>query len=307
MMPDQVQTVAVVDSHTGGEPTRVLIDGLELSGGTMSEKREQFAREYGWLRTAVICEPRGHEAIVGALLTEPVNPGSVAGVIFFNNVGCLNGCIHGTIGVAVTLYYLGRIERGVHSLDTPTGVVTIEVGEKGIVKVRNVRSYRTQKGVAVELKSGSEITGDVAWGGNWFFLTNLPDHLDINYESIRELTDYACAIRESLEEAGITGDDDGEIDHIELFGPPSDPALGDSQNFVLCPGREYDRSPCGTGTCARMATLYARGQLELHCPFRHEGILGTVFEGELLDMRLFLATLLVIGGIGLVIYQNRTR
>ena len=246
----------------------------------MSEKRQRFAEEYGWLRTAVICEPRGHEAIVGALLTEPVNSGSVAGAIFFNNVGCLNGCIHGTIGVAVTLLYLGRIERGEYNLDTPTGVVTVAVGERGCVTVRNVRSFRTQKDVALNLKSGEEITGDVAWGGNWFFLTDVPGHLTISLESIRDLTDYACTVRESLEEAGITGDDGGEIDHIELFGPPSDPALGDSQNFVLCPGREYDRSPCGTGTSAKLACLYEEGTLGPGETWKQQGITGSVFQGS---------------------------
>lgn len=281
MRPERVQHLQVVDSHTGGEPTRVLVEGLpDLEGETMRDKRAAFSRDYEWLRTAVICEPRGYEAIVGALLTEPEHPGSVAGVIFFNNVGCLNGCLHGTIGVAVTLHHLGRIGSGIHRIDTPTGTVTVELGEGGEVTVENVRSYCFRSGVEVVLEEGRVVTGDVAWGGNWFFLTDAPNEWTLCLENIGPLTDFAWSIREALKVRGITGEDGGEIDHIELFGPPSSEAA-DSKNFVLCPGREYDRSPCGTGTSAKLACLQSHGRLAEGETWRQAGILDTVFSGSI--------------------------
>ena len=279
MRPETVQQLRVIDSHTGGEPTRVLIDGVpDLEGATMQEKRAAFARDYDWMRSAVISEPRGYDAIVGALLTEPESTESVAGVIFFNNVGCLNGCLHGTIGVAVTLYHLGRIGKGIHRIDTPTGTVSVEVGEAGQVTVQNVRSYCYRSGVEVALDGGCLVTGDIAWGGNWFFLVDSPEDLKIELRNVEALTRHAWSIREALGKAGITGEAGGEIDHIELFGPPSREDA-DSKNFVLCPGREYDRSPCGTGTSAKLACLHAKGLLSEGETWRQAGILDTVFSG----------------------------
>lgn len=280
MRPESVQNIRVIDSHTGGEPTRVLYEGLsDLEGASMKEKRSSFSRDYEWLRTAIICEPRGFEAIVGALLTEPENPGSVAGVIFFNNVGCLNGCLHGTIGVAVTLYHLGRIDLGTHRIDTATGTVTVEVGAGGRVTVGNVRSYCFRSGVEVALEDGQLVKGDIAWGGNWFFLTDAPGDCQLGLDNVGPLTDYAWSIREALKRNGIAGEDGGEIDHIELFGPPSSEE-SDSRNFVLCPGREFDRSPCGTGTSAKLACLHSHGLLAEGEIWRQAGILDTVFSGS---------------------------
>ncbi|MCP5523637.1 MAG: proline racemase family protein [Verrucomicrobiales bacterium] len=271
----------VVDSHTAGEPTRVLIDGApEVVGKTMAEKREHFRRELDWVRTATVCEPRGHEAMVGALLCEPAHNDCAAGVVFFNNVDCLHGCVHATIGVAVTLAHLGRIGPGIHRLDTPTGVVSFELTETGAVTVRNVRSYRLLAGIRVAVPEIGAVTGDVAWGGNWFFLTDAPAGLAVEFRNRERLTDHAWAIRQALKAAGITGEAGAEIDHIELFGPPADPALADSRNFVLCPGKAYDRSPCGTGTSAKLACLHADGRLQRGMTWRQAGILNTVFNGS---------------------------
>ncbi len=282
MTPISPQRIRVIDSHTGGEPTRVIVAGAaEPHGATMAAKRESFAREFDWLRTASVCEPRGHDAVVGAMLCEPAADDCVAGVIFFNNVGCLNGCLHGTMGVAVTLAHLGKIGGGIHRIDTPTGVVTVEVGDGGSVTVRNVPSYRSRIAADVHVDGYGWVFGDVAWGGNWFFLTEAPDGLVIAQDRIGELTEFCWALRQALAADGITGDDGSEIDHIEVFGPPTDPGLADSKNFVLCPGKAYDRSPCGTGTSAKLACLYADREIEVGACWRQAGILDSVFEGRI--------------------------
>lgn len=280
--PSTSRRLRVIDSHTAGEPTRVLLDGApRVAGNTMAEKRENFGREIDWVRTATVCEPRGHEAMVGALLCEPVHTDCVAGVIFFNNVGCLRSCVHATIGVAVTLAHLGRIRPGVHRLDTPAGVVSFRLSGGGTVTVGNVRSYRLLKDVKVVVPGSDTVTGDVAWGGNWFFLTEAPAGLAIEFRNRERLTDHAWAIRQALKAAGITGEAGAEIDHIEFFGPPSDPTVADSRNFVLCPGKAYDRSPCGTGASAKLACLHADGRLQPGMIWRQAGILNTVFEGSI--------------------------
>jgi 4-hydroxyproline epimerase len=249
-----MQRLSVIDSHTGGEPTRVVLGGLSAS---------DLAR---WHR-ALLCEPRGHEVIVGALLEEPDDPASAAKVTFFNNAGLLGMCGHGTIGVIETLRFLERIGPGEHRIETPVGTVTAILHEDGRVSVRNVVSHRQ----ATEVKAG-RFTGDVAWGGNWFFL--VADHgLDLTLTNLLELTAAALEAREAVRAAGYP-----EVDHIEFFGPPQDPA-NHSRNFVLCPGGEYDRSPCGTGTSAKLACLAADGKLAPGDVWRQESIIGTVFEG----------------------------
>jgi len=280
MKPSEIQRIRVVDSHTGGEPTRVVVSGApEPSGTTMAEKRESFARDLDWLRSATVNEPRGHEAMVGALLCEPVEKDCVVGVIFFNNVGVLNGCLHGTMGVTVTLAHLGKIGLGEHRIDTPTGVVGVTVAESGRVTVGNVRSFRFRSDIEVEVPGFGLVTGDVAWGGNWFFLANPPQGMAVEAANIESLTQFSWKLREQLAAGGTTGEDGAEIDHIELFGPPSDPDFADSRNFVLCPGKAYDRSPCGTGTSAKLACLHASGALGEGERWRQAGILDTVFEG----------------------------
>ena len=274
-----VQNLRVIDSHTAGEPTRVVVEGgPDLGEGSVAEKRERLAAQHDWLRSACVNEPRGYDAMVGALLCEPSEPGCVAGVIFFNNVGMLQGCVHGTIGVAVTLAYMGRILPGVHRIETPVGVVEVDLHEHGRVSVANVASYRHARQVMVDVPGWGTVSGDVAWGGNWFFLIK-DQGPGVSAGNIAELTDFTWEVRKALARDGITGRDGGEIDHIEVFGPPADPVLADSRNFVLCPGREYDRSPCGTGTSAKLACLHADGELPPGQTWRQASILNTVFEG----------------------------
>ncbi|MGC6426203.1 MAG: proline racemase family protein [Akkermansiaceae bacterium] len=277
----QFQRIQVIDSHTGGEPTRVVIAGAPApEGATMVEKRTDFRKRMDWLRTAVVCEPRGHEAMVGALICKPSDESCVCGVLFFNNVDVLHGCLHATIGLTVTLHHLGRIEIGTHRIETPTGVVTVTLAEGGLVTVENVRSYRSATAVAVTIPEYGTIRGDVAWGGNWFFLANAPTGVAVDLANIEELIRLSWSMRQELAAAEITGDDGGEIDHVELLAPPADDSA-DSKNFVLCPGKAYDRSPCGTGTSAKLACLADDGILQEGQTWRQAGILNTVFQGQI--------------------------
>ena len=270
----------VVDSHTEGEPTRVVIaGGPDLGSGTLAERLEIFRERHDSFRAGVSCEPRGSEVVVGALLCEPSNPECAAGVIFFNDVGYLGMCGHGTIGVVRTLQHIGRIEPGVHRIETPVGEVGVELKADGCVAVSNVPSYRYRSGVSVDVPGIGILTGDIAWAGNWFFL--IGDHsFELTLGRRTELIAATHAIRAALAANGITGADGAVIDHIELFGKPEH-AENSSRNFVLCPGASFDRSPCGTGTSAKMACLYADGKLAEGQVWRQEGFLGTHFTGSI--------------------------
>jgi 4-hydroxyproline epimerase len=269
----------VIDSHTGGEPTRLVVaGGPDLGTGPLSDRLECFRKRYDDFRSAVVNEPRGSDVMVGALLCEPMDPACAAGVIFFNNVGYLGMCGHGTIGLVATLGYMNRIQSGAYSIETPVGIVSATLHETGEVTVNNVPSYRRATNVAVTVEGYGIVRGDVAWGGNWFFL--ISDHSrELTLQNVDELTSFTWAIRQALRANGITGDDGKEIDHIELFAPSQNPQI-DSRNFVLCPGKAYDRSPCGTGTSAKLACLYADGKIRQGQIWCQESIVGSIFEGS---------------------------
>ena len=274
----QIQTI---DSHTAGEPTRIVVaGGPDFGNAPLDHRRDRLSGEHDWLRSAAVNEPRGSDAFVGGLLCKPHDPTCDVGIIYFNNTGYLNMCVHGTIGLAVTLEHLGkRPKTGTWRIDTPVGVVEALTLGDGLVRVENVPSYRHQKDLQLEVPGFGEIRGDVAWGGNWFFLGR--DHGEtVAFENIPRLTNLAKAIRIVLTQENITGADGGEIDHVEIFGP-ADPKLADSRNFVLCPGGAYDRSPCGTGTSAKIACLFADKKIEPGQIWRQAGILGTVFQAEI--------------------------
>lgn len=273
------QRVRVIDSHTGGEPTRVVISGApDLGNGPLSERLQRFRRDHDRFRSAVVNEPRGSDVMVGALLCEPTDPACAAGVIFFNNVGYLGMCGHGTIGLVATLSFVKHIGPGEHKIETPVGTVSAVLYSNGEVTVNNVASYRLAANVAVDVPRFGKVLGDVAWGGNWFFLVR--DHaMELSLKNVEQLTEFTWAIRQALQQQGITGVAQQEIDHIELFGPSRLPAV-DSKNFVLCPGKAYDRSPCGTGTSAKLACLYADGKLREGQVWKQESIVGSVFEGS---------------------------
>jgi len=269
-----MKRVQVIDSHTGGEPTRTVITGApDLGGGTVACQAECFRREFDAFRSGVINEPRGSDVLVGALLVPPVDPAAVAGVIFFNNVGVLGMCGHGMIGVVETLVHLGRLGPGRHLLETVVGGVTAESHPDGRVSIRNVASRREAEDVTVSVPGIGPVTGDVAWGGNWFFLVKEPK-ANLSPSHIESLTADAWKIRLAVNQGGYP-----EVDHVEFFGPPHDPA-NHSRNFVLCPGKAYDRSPCGTGTSAKLACLAADGKLLPGEIWRQESVIGSVFEGS---------------------------
>jgi 4-hydroxyproline epimerase len=273
------KTIQVIDSHTCGEPTRVIIDGApNLGTGSMAERRDIFRRDHDDFRATVVSESRGTDDIVAAILCEPTNSENATGVIFFNNVDCLWMCGHGVIGLVVTLAHMGRIGVGDHTIETPVGNVVATLHDDHTVSLRNVPSYRYRKNVAVDVPGLGLLHGDVVWGGNWFFLVN--DHgLEIERANIPELTSHGWQVRQALERDGVTGANGSLIDHIEFFAPPSDD-LSDSRNFVLCPGKAYDRSPCGTGTSAKLSCLAADGDLAPGAVWRQSGILQSVFEAS---------------------------
>jgi 4-hydroxyproline epimerase len=275
----EMQRIEIIDTHTGGEPTRVVLDGgPDLGDGPLPDRRALFRDRFDAFRSAIVNEPRGSDVMVGALLTPPIHEDSVAGVIFFNNVGYLHMCGHGMIGVTVALAYLGLIEVGTHQVETPAGIVSVTLEDPNTVSLENVLSYRCAAKVAVEVPGMRTYVGDVAWGGNWFFLVE--DHGErIGRDNVDRLTEVSSRIRDALRAGAIKGSDGGEIDHIELFGPPT-LAGADAKNFVLCPGRAYDRSPCGTGTSAKLACLIADGKLAERQVWWQESVIGSVFEGS---------------------------
>lgn len=269
-----MKKVHVVDSHTGGEPTRVVIDGgPDLRGGSVAKQLDIFRSEHDQFRSAVVNEPRGSDVLVGAMLVPPAEPNCHAGVIFFNNVGFLGMCGHGMIGLIATLEHMGKISLGEHRIETPVGVVTAHLREDGSVAVRNVPSYRKVKGIAFDVNGIGVVRGDIAWGGNWFFLVDTPQW-PLELRRADELTDIAWRIRQAINAQGFP-----EVDHVELFSPPHSPAAH-SRNFVLCPGKAYDRSPCGTGTSAKLACLAADQKLRAKEVWRQESITGSIFEGS---------------------------
>jgi 4-hydroxyproline epimerase len=267
----------VIDSHTEGEPTRVIVDGgPPLGDGPMAQRRERFAREFDHFRRFAVTEPHGHEAMVGALLCEPHDPTCAAGVIYFDNAGYLGMCGHGTIGLAVTLAHMGRLKPGRHLFETPVGVVGVELADGNTATVENVESFRYLTAVSVEVPGLGTVRGDIAWGGNWFFLTST-SHCDLTLANVADLTRAASAIRDALDRDGVRGKDGAPIEHVEIFGPPhSSDANG--RNFVLCPGGAYDRSPCGTGTSAKLACLHADGELSAGEVWVQESIIGSRFR-----------------------------
>lgn len=273
----------VVDSHTAGEPTRcVLSGGPDLGSGPLIERVDKFRHEHDTYRRAILCEPRGSDVLVGALLVKPYQPSCKAGVIFFNNAGYLGMCGHGMIGVAATLAYLDRIDVGEHLIETPVGIVKVRLESHNRVNIWNVPAFRHRADVVVQVPGFGKVRGDIAWGGNWFFLVRehtVESAQDLTLGQVETLTAFTWEIRRALHSAGITGAGGAEIDHIEIFSAAKDPN-NHSRNFVLCPGKAYDRSPCGTGTSAKMACLAADGTLKPGHPWRQEGILGTVFEGS---------------------------
>ncbi|MBT6453353.1 MAG: hydroxyproline-2-epimerase [Planctomycetes bacterium] len=275
-----ISPIHYIDTHTAGEPTRVITGGFpDLGSGSISDQRDVLLRDHDSLRAGIVREPRGHEAMVAALLLESSLQDCQAGVIFFNNVGALAMCGHGAMGVVEALRHMGRIEAGDCQLETPAGVVGLNLAEDGEISLRNVASYRCAADCTVTLEDGSSVTGDIAWGGNWFFIAETPG-IEVDSKHVSALTEVASRIRDALDGAGIRGSNGEQIDHIELHQSlPAGQGQG-TRSFVLCPGREWDRSPCGTGTSATMACEYQKGTLKEGDLWHQIGVLGTRFVGS---------------------------
>ncbi len=250
----------------------------------MLDRREEFKQHFDHWRQAICCEPRGSDWMVGALITPPVQSDSHCGVIFFNNVGYLNMCGHGTIGVAVALADAGRVSTGRYAIDTPVGQVWFENLGNGFVRIQNVPSYRYRNNVQLTLHDGMQVQGDIAWGGNWFFLAAIQEP-EICIRNLNHLHQLASSIRRQLILDNVTGADGADIDHVEIVGAPSNPQVAHARNYVLCPGGAYDRSPCGTGTSAKVACLAADGKLAVGQKWVQESVIGSRFEAtyELCD------------------------
>ena len=272
-----MKQVHVIDSHTGGEPTRLVMSGFPpLPGATMAAKRDALREQHDRWRRACLLEPRGNDVLVGALYCEPVSADATCGVIFFNNSGYLGMCGHGTIGLVASLQHLGLIGPGEHKIDTPVGQVSATLYADGAVTLRNVPAYRYRQRVPVEVPGHGRVEGDIAWGGNWFFL--VAEHQEtLELSNVERLTTFTWALLKALEAQGIQGEDGALIDHVELFAAD---AQAHSRNFVMCPGKAYDRSPCGTGTSAKLACLAADGTLAEGARWRQASITGSQFEGH---------------------------
>ncbi len=293
-----MKRIPFLDSHTGGEPTRLIeTPPFDLGTGSVADKLSKLKKDHDDFRTTVLNEPRGSDVLVGALLVLPNDPTCQFGVIFFNNVGYLGMCGHGTIGLIASLAYLGKVKPGVIRVETPVGVVEATLHDSPLllgapfgdnkgsgvrseypnkVSVKNIPAYRHLTHIPVTINEKT-IHGDVAWGGNWFFLCH--DHgMEVNMSNLETLTEFAWRVREQLTANGITGANGAEIDHIELFASTPE---ADSKSFVLCPGKAYDRSPCGTGTSAKLACLYSDGKLKVGQVWKQQSVVGSIFEGSI--------------------------
>ena len=312
--------IPFLDSHTGGEPTRLITSlPFDLGTGSVADKLSTLKKDHDDLRRTVLLEPRGSDVLVGAYLVPPADPTCQFGVIYFNNVGYLGMCGHGTIGLIASLAYLGKVQPGIIRIETPVGVVEatlhpmslrgasdserrhlhrtqVQVSNLPIneevasgeghrprndmypnkVSVQNIPAYRHLTHIPVTV-DGKTVHGDVAYGGNWFFLVH--DHgLEVNMQNLEALTDFSWRVREQLIANGITGANGAEIDHVELFASTPE---ADSKSFVLCPGKAYDRSPCGTGTSAKLACLYGDGKLQVGQIWKQQSVVGSIFEGSI--------------------------
>jgi proline racemase len=266
----------VIDSHTGGEPTRVILSGgPDLGGGSLEEQAQRLATDHRDFLSAVLAEPRGQPAMVAALLVPPTSPDSVTGVIYFDVAAVIGMCGHGTIGLAVTLAHLGRIKPGQHQIDTRAGAVGVELLDPNTVRVRNIESRLVQQDLSIDVPGLGRVTGDVAYGGNWFFIID-PSPIAVETGNIRAMTDLAITIRDAANAQGARGEQGEPIDHVIFQHSVPDPAVH-SRSFVLCPDDTYDRSPCGTGSSARLASLAARGLLEPGAEIVHESVIGSRF------------------------------
>lgn len=288
------QVIQAVDSHTAAEPTRVITGGLPMiRGATMADKRDELKRLHDPIRRSLVLEPRGHDAIILAYLLPPTHDDADLGVVFANDAGYLGMCGHGAIGLATTAVAMGLVAAVEPvteiTLDTPVGLikcrVAVEGGRPKSVTITNVPSFLYRQRVVVDVHGFGKVAADIAYGGNWFAFVEA-DQLGLMVEKahLPVLMQAAIAIREALVRDGVRGvhPDSGEeevIDHVKLFVPLDGEHHG-ARALTLCPGTAYDRSPCGTGTSAKLAVLHAKGELKTGEQFDSESVLGTRFAAR---------------------------
>jgi proline racemase len=289
------QVLQAVDSHTAGEPTRIVTGGLPpVAGATMAEKRAALRIRHDALRRALVHEPRGHDAIVVAYLVPPCHPDAHAGVVFCNDVGYLGMCGHGAIGVATVLVGMGMVPAQEPEtrvvLDTPAGLVPCRVavsnGRARAVTITNVPSFQFRQRAIAAVPGFGKVAADIAWGGNWFaFVEAAQLGLHVDKAHLPQLLPAAIAVREALAANGVRGvhPESGEeqlVDHVKLFDALEGPTPG-ARAMTLCPGTAYDRSPCGTGTSAKLAVLHSKGELGVGEWFTSESVIGTRFRARI--------------------------
>ena len=282
----------IIDGHTCGNPVRLVAGGGPLlTGATMMERRAHFLAEFDWIRTGLMFEPRGHDMMSGSILYPPTRPDCDTGILFIETSGCLPMCGHGTIGTVTMAIEHGLVNPktpGVLRLDTPAGLVVAEYRQEGQyveeVRITNVPAYLHAEALAVDCPGLGEITVDVAYGGNFYGIVEpQANYRDMADFSAGELIGMSPVLRQRLNERysfvhpdnpGISG-----LSHILWTGAPLDPEA-DARNAVFYGDKAIDRSPCGTGTSARMAQLHAKGRLKAGDGFVHESIIGSLFKGR---------------------------
>ncbi|HUI64685.1 MAG TPA: 4-hydroxyproline epimerase [Bacteroidota bacterium] len=285
-------TFFCIDAHTCGNPVRVVVGGgPTLEGGTMSERRQQFLAQYDWIRTALMFEPRGHDMMSGSILYPPISPENDAALLFIETSGCLPMCGHGTIGTAAVLIEHGLVRPhvpGTLRLEVPAGTVEahyrLEDGRVHSVRIVNVPSFAEQMGVQVAVPGIGTLSLDVAYGGNFYGIIDPQEHYQgIDQLGVREILRLSPLIRRLVNETHtFVHPQDPTIrglSHIQWTGTPrAKEAHG--RNAVFYGEHAIDRSPCGTGTSARMAQWAAKGKLKAGDEFVHESIVGSLFRGR---------------------------
>ena len=287
--------ITAVDSHTEGEPTRVVTGGVPfVPGKTMPEKKQWLAENRDDLRKSLMWEPRGHKDMLGALITPPVSKDADFGVIFMDGDGYLDMCGHGSVGVVTVVLETGMVpmkDSGEQTvvMDTPAGLITaraiMEHGKAKSVSFQNVPSFYYSS-LTVKVPGLGEIPVDISYGGNYFALVNVNRlNMPLEVENIKDLTEIGLTIRDLVnQQAEIihpgTGAK-GSVDLTEIYDESSAPAV--TKNIVIFGAGQVDRSPCGTGTCAKMAVLNKKNKLSPNEIYRHKSIIGTEFQGKILE------------------------
>lgn len=285
-------TFSCIDGHTCGNPVRLVSGGGPLlQGATMMERRAHFLAEYDWIRTGLMFEPRGHDVMSGSILYPPTRDDCDVAILFIETSGCLPMCGHGTIGTVTMAIENGLVKPktpGVLRLDTPAGLVVAEYRQEGEyveeVRITNVPSFLYAEGLTVDCPQLGEITVDVAYGGNFYAIVEPQKNFrDIADHSAGDLIAWSPVVRQRLNEkySFVHPDNPGinRLSHMLWTGAPRDPQAH-ARNAVFYGDKAIDRSPCGTGTSARMAQLHAKGRLKAGDDFVHESIIGSLFKGR---------------------------